>query len=763
MANTIQQERELSFSSEQIIDQINNFLWKFYDDVLDIKKVMDGKPVTIDIKVLYEADYARKKVQDETQLKEWEKKYVKVLDTYYPIIKELRENYDNAIDLFKEAIGKYVMEKYLPLYQETIDFLTVNARKEITVKLIPFEDDFVPLKELSYLHENKGIAIRGKVITMGQKQLTILRFAYRCLKHEKDEYGQQQIIYSEEGKNLRLCPLCQENGKSSLLIPMPQHHIRRDLQFVILRELNHDKEYAEIRVHLYDKLCWSVHTGQKVVVYGKLGFTELSNGNSKNIAPVQYPYIIANNIYESDDTKKDFIITPEMEARFMSLMKKPNFYDILVKSFAPNIEGMELAKECCILAICSVKMEHPVNVLFAADPGMGKTEILKFCEKVVEKGEYVNFATVKNYASLSAFAYRDELSGQIVVQNGTFPDNDEGMIFGDEFQSVKIEIQEELDEWLQDKEVTFSKGGKTDTLLARTANIIACNSFFGYWNDSKSVSENMQFLKRNREAILSRLVLFFILKDPKNRESDIRKARKIAERHTTTDKDPLAKYMDDYTVDGEERFGLRTMRPLLKFLQNRTIPPISPSLIEHSSIDFADSRSEPGDEELRKLITGRYQDVKLILARLYGMLFNKKVADIEEFQRGYTIFSKAFKTFIYDAETKTYDTSFIECRNGKADNQKYYNKLNALIIAIKESLLENEKMENSSNELIASKLKQSASMKTEKFQNQPHAFTSLLFKLESDGILTYNDNTNIVRIDREELIRKFGELDADTK
>ena len=103
----------------------------------------------------------------------------------------------------------------------------------------------------------------------------------------------------------------------------------------------------------------------------------------------QYPLfdtLIHANYVEQESEISEAAIIDEDRTIFSEFLKNPNYFDILINSIAPSIHDMKAEKTALLLSMVggvpknsnSHKIRGDINVLLLGDPGMGKSQLLKY-------------------------------------------------------------------------------------------------------------------------------------------------------------------------------------------------------------------------------------------------------------------------------------------------------------------------------------------------------------------------------------------------
>src|SRR5690606_37474026 len=109
-------------------------------------------------------------------------------------------------------------------------------------------------------------------------------------------------------------------------------------------------------------------------------------------------------------------------------------------------------------------------------------------------------------------------------------------------------------------------------LPARCAVLCGSNSYFGAWTPDLDISENLRFLGKTREALISRFPLIFILTDVVNEDNDRKIARQVLENSSNK---AIQKYLEDWQgKDGNLYYGFRTLKKFFLYLRSVPLPEV---------------------------------------------------------------------------------------------------------------------------------------------------------------------------------------------
>ena len=206
------------------------------------------------------------------------------------------------------------------------------------------------------------------------------------------------------------------------------------------------------------------------------------------------------------------------------------FYS-LIKSFCPTIYGYELVKAGLILGLvggsakgmtqeCSFR--ETSHLLLLGDPGIGKSQLLKFAAQILPHSVYIN-ATSMSTCGLTVSVNRD--GQEQSLEAGALILSDNGICAIDEFD--KAPDSNSLLEAMEQQTISIAKAGIICQLKCRVGIVASANPVQGCYNKSKTFMENTKI----SNAILSRFDLIFLLVDRPDPDRDKKLSEHIMKVH----------------------------------------------------------------------------------------------------------------------------------------------------------------------------------------------------------------------------------------
>lgn len=373
------------------------------------------------------------------------------------------------------------------------------------------------LRDLRQIHLNALIKVSGVVTRRTNKFPQLNSVKYDCAKCG---YVCGPFIQDRANEEITppSCPDCQSKGP--FLVNSTQTHYR-NYQKVTLQESPGTVPAGRIprsrEVILIEDMCDTVRPGEEVSVTGIYVNMFEASLNVQSGFPVFSTVIEANYIDKSQDMFTKYEVTEEDRKLIRDLSKLPNIEQIIVNSIAPSIYGHEYIKRAIAFALFAGmekqnKNKHRVrgdiNILILGDPGLGKSQFLKYVEKVAFRAVY---ATGKGASAvgLTASVRRDPVTREWTLEGGALVLADRGICLIDEFDKMNDQDRTSIHEAMEQQSISISKAGIITTLQARCSVIAAANPIKGRYDGSLTFVENVDLT----DPILSRFDILAVVRD----------------------------------------------------------------------------------------------------------------------------------------------------------------------------------------------------------------------------------------------------------
>ncbi|KAJ1964267.1 DNA replication licensing factor MCM7 [Dipsacomyces acuminosporus] len=229
-------------------------------------------------------------------------------------------------------------------------------------------------------------------------------------------------------------------------------------------------------------------------------------------------------------------LTPDMYMRLAQLNRDSDVYGRVSRAIAPEIFGHEDVKKALLLLLVGaptkrtkdgMSIRGDINVCLMGDPGVAKSQLLRFVAKVAPRGVYTT-GRGSSGVGLTAAVMRDSVTGEMVLEGGALVLADHGICAIDEFDKMDESDRTAIHEVMEQQTISISKAGITTTLNARTSILAAANPARSRYNPRMTPEENINL----PAALLSRFDVLFLMLDRPNHEDDLLLARHVAWVHT---------------------------------------------------------------------------------------------------------------------------------------------------------------------------------------------------------------------------------------
>mgnify|MGYP002407688548 CR=1 FL=1 len=513
---------------------------------------------------------------------------------------------------------------------------------------------------------NTFVSIEGILRKTTEVRPRIVSAVFKCRSCGKltDPVGQGYGRFDEPD----FCPNCERKTRLDLVMNRCRFVDTQKLRIQESPEgLRGGEQPQTLDVDATDDLTGLVAPGDRVVVNGILRSVQRVNyGQKSTLFDI---FLECNSIEVAEKEFEEVSITEEDEAKIMALARDPLIYKKIARSIAPTIYGTDDVKEAIALQLFGgIAKEMPdgsrlrgdIHVLLVGDPGIAKSQILRYVVKLSPRGIYTSGKSSTS-AGLTATAVKDEFGdGRWTLEAGALVLADMGIAAVDEMDKMAKEDRSALHEAMEQQSISVAKAGITATLKSRCALLGAANPKLGRFDQFVPIGEQIDM----PPSLLSRFDLIFVMTDQPEAERDGAIANHIIKTHSVGELIKQHEYAPLPDVD--EEYIERALAPVT--------PDIDPTLLR-KYIAYAKRTCFPilsdGAKEaliayymrLRNLaggnkpvpVTARQLEALVRLAEASARMRLSNTVDTEDTDRILKIVDACLRQVAYDAETGNFD------------------------------------------------------------------------------------------------------------
>lgn len=407
--------------------------------------------------------------------------------------------------------------------------------REIHVRIadLPISD---PLRDIRQVHLNCLIRTSG-VITKRSAVLPQLKLVSLICRACGESLGPTATNTLNPEKSVRHCARCGSRGPFEI---NAQQTVYGNYQRMLVQEPpgtvppGRLPRYKE--VICTGDLIDAARPGDLVEVTGIYRHSFDASLNLRNGFPVFATVIEANYIRRLDGALTDLdALTDEEEKQIQAIARDPRLTERITATIAPSIYGHEDVKRALALALFGGQAKEigekhrtrgDINVLILGDPGMAKSQFLKFLEKTAPRAVYTT-GKGASAVGLTAAVQRDPVSREWTLEGGALVLADQGICLIDEFDKMNDQDRTSIHEAMEQQSISISKAGIVTTLQARCSVVAAANPIKGRYDPAVSFMENVDLT----EPILSRFDVLCVVRDVVDSSADEQLADFVVRSH----------------------------------------------------------------------------------------------------------------------------------------------------------------------------------------------------------------------------------------
>jgi len=385
---------------------------------------------------------------------------------------------------------------------------------------------------MSVNHLNKLICVQGVVTKRSQVNTQLKRLYLKC---GKCGFPTNPFDATED-KDIRVgaCAECQSQGPWTV---DKERTLYRNHQRIILQESPGKVEPGKMprskEVILSGDMVDTVRPGDELTLTGVFRPLYDLNSNARHCFPVYQTQIDAVHVRRKGDLLL-MQITDEETKKIRELARSPNVRERIINSIAPSIYGMTHVKTGIAMAMFGGmakvamgkhRIRGDINVLVVGDPGLAKSQFLKYIEQTSQRAVYTS-GKGASAVGLTAAVTRDE-HGEWCLEGGAMVLADNGLCLIDEFDKMNDQDRTSIHEAMEQQSISISKAGIVATLQARCSVIAVANPLDGCYDPSLPFNKNVDL----SDPILSRFDVLFVLRDEADSAQDERLADHVVCSH----------------------------------------------------------------------------------------------------------------------------------------------------------------------------------------------------------------------------------------
>jgi DNA replication licensing factor MCM7 len=265
------------------------------------------------------------------------------------------------------------------------------------------------------------ITVSGIVTRVSDVKPAVEVQAYTCDRCGTEVF--QEIKRREFGPLIECPGECKTNDGKGQLFMSTRSSKFNPFQDVKIQELTHQVPTGHIprslTVHLYGPITRTVSPGDVVDISGIFLPIPYTGFKAVRAGLLTDTLLEAQHIEKKIKQYSAIESTAEIEAKINRLRDGDDLYGKLAKSIAPEIYGHEDVKKALLLLLVGGVTKvmgdgMRINICLMGDPGVAKSQLLKYMSKVAPRGVYTT-GRGSSGVGLTAAVMRDPVTDEMVL------------------------------------------------------------------------------------------------------------------------------------------------------------------------------------------------------------------------------------------------------------------------------------------------------------------------------------------------------------